>query len=140
MKRNIDDELILVIAKAEHSYAQIAEAVGLTEAEVARIARGELRPDLQPRINAAAAEYLNAARRLGWRGARPAVGTLLRLTDEKAEGVNAETRRKAAADLLKYAFSDMAKADRPPGGENPFPGLSAEEYADIAAKRGGPND
>lgn len=135
-----DDELILAIAKGDRSHAQIAEAFGLTESDMARLVRGEYRPELQPRIEATSKSFLSEAQRLGSRAARHAIGTLVKLTDDAAEGVSAETRRKAAVDLLKYAFSGPAAADTRIELPSGYPGLTNEDMELLTVMKGGPTE
>ncbi len=66
-KKDYDDELVQLLGTAELSNRQIAERVGLSVAQVNCIARGESRPDLQPRINAAMRQTLKAAWKNGGR-------------------------------------------------------------------------
>jgi hypothetical protein len=134
-----DDKLIEGLAAGEQSYAQIAADVGLSASAVSRIARGEMRPELLGRINAAARAHFAGARRLSARGARHAVATLLELTGDT--DANIETRRKAAGDILKFAADGDDDAQAPAaGGAKEFPGLTAAEYAEIAAQRDGPEE
>ncbi len=133
-----DEKLIEALAAAEKPYSQIAAAVGLSASTVGRIARGELRPELLPRINAAARAHFAGARRLGARGARHAVATLIELTGDA--DANIETRRKAAGDILKFAADGNDPDPAAAAGPKQFPGLTCDEYAEIAAKRGGPKE
>jgi len=57
-----DDLLVELIGGGETPFEQIARRVGISRGMVARIARGELRADLLPRINAALRESLRRAR------------------------------------------------------------------------------
>jgi len=57
-----DDLLVELIGRGETSFDQIARRVGISRPMVRKIARGELRADLLPRINAALRESLRRAR------------------------------------------------------------------------------
>jgi len=80
-----DNQLVQLLARGELSDRQIADRLGLSPSQVSRIARGEKRPDLQPRICAAMRRNLKEAWKNGGRldsdsaqpapGARPAPGT-----------------------------------------------------------------
>ncbi len=65
--KDYDDELVELLGRAELSNCQIAERVGLSDSQVGRIARGEDRPELQPRICAAMRRNLKAAWKNGGR-------------------------------------------------------------------------
>ena len=66
-KKQHDDELVQLLARGELSDVQIAKRLGLSFSQVSRIARGEKRPDLQPKINAAMRENLKRAWKNGGR-------------------------------------------------------------------------
>ena len=79
-KKQYDDELVQLLARGELSERQIAERLGLSASQVSRIAGGEKRPDLQPKILAAMRKTLKAAWKNGGRldtdsGQAPAPGT-----------------------------------------------------------------
>ena len=57
-----DDLLVELIGRGETSFEQIARRVGISRGMVRKIARGELRADLLPRINAALRATLRRAR------------------------------------------------------------------------------
>jgi len=65
--KEYDDQLVELLGRGELSEYQIAERVGLSSSQVGRIARGETRPDLQPRINAAMRRTLKQAWKNGGR-------------------------------------------------------------------------
>ncbi|MHC4717962.1 MAG: hypothetical protein ACYS5V_13390, partial [Planctomycetota bacterium] len=109
-----DQELVEAIARGDRTYEQIGEALGLSADHVRKIAQGQRRPALQPRIDAAVQGCLDQARRLG---ARMAVAAMTRLgriiagdTDRPAAVL--EVQRKAALDVLRIAFewSDRKQA------------------------------
>ncbi len=66
-KQDYDEELVQLLARGELSDRQIAARVGLSPSQVGRIARGEKRPDLQPKILAAMRQNLKAAWKNGGR-------------------------------------------------------------------------
>ena len=84
-KKQYDDELVQLLARGELADREIAKRLGLNPSQVSRIARGEIRGDLQPKILAAMRKTLKAAWKKGGRldtdsgqatpGARPAPGT-----------------------------------------------------------------
>ncbi|MHC4716061.1 MAG: hypothetical protein ACYS5V_03770 [Planctomycetota bacterium] len=101
-----DEQLVQAIARGDRTYEQIGEALGLSADHVRKIAQGQRRPALQPRIDAAVQGCLDQARRLG---ARMAVAAMTRLgriiagdTDRPAAVL--EVQRKAALDVLRIAF------------------------------------
>ena len=59
-----DGELVELIAGGEHTYAEIGRRVGLSEAHVARIARGTRRPRLQVKIRQARQARIDLAQLL----------------------------------------------------------------------------
>ena len=65
--KDYDDDLVELLGRGELSEYQIAERVGISSSQVGRIARGETRPDLQPRINAAMRRILKEAWKNGGR-------------------------------------------------------------------------
>ncbi len=62
-----DDQLVQLLGRGELTDQQIAERVGISAAQVGRIARGENRPDLHPKICAAMRQTLKAAWKNGGR-------------------------------------------------------------------------
>ena len=135
-----DEQLVLDIACGRLTYAQIAARHGLTESMVGRIARGERRPELQAKIQAAAQGFVDVAMRLGARLATLAMGRLGKLI-EKDSDAPAETQRKAAVDLLKFALGDPSRPEVTvsQSSQNNMPGLSAEELELLAGIKGGPD-
>ncbi|NQU76623.1 MAG: hypothetical protein HQ546_09960 [Planctomycetes bacterium] len=135
-----EDELVFAIAKGDKTYSQIAEAFGLAESTVVQIASGQIRPDLQARIEATARNFLAEARRLGSRAARHAIGTLVKLANAQDKDISAETRRKAAVDILKYAFFDSSDSTGQVDTRNAYPGLSSEDLELLAKMKDGPGE
>ena len=67
-KKQYDDDLLVkLIAAGKLGYVEIAERVGIGRHIVSDVANGRRRGDLQPRINAAVRERLEAARKAGMR-------------------------------------------------------------------------
>ena len=48
-----DEVLVEMLASGSYTYARIAEELGLSEAYVAKVARGERRPQLRPSVRLA---------------------------------------------------------------------------------------
>ena len=108
--KQYDDEMLaLDIAHGTMTQAQIAEKHGLAETTICAIARGERRPELQERIEAATQGMIDQARRLASRLATPALGRLASLIGDTADAP-ADIKRKAAVDILKYALGDPSRA------------------------------
>ncbi len=106
-EKNYDDELVRLLARGELSDRQIAERLGLSPSQVGRIARGEERPDLQPRILAAMRETLKQA----WKNG----GRLDNETDSPTEQKQ-RTPQPGAAALQE---EDVASRSRSPSGSGP---------------------
>ena len=66
-EKQYDDELVQLLARGELADSEIAKRLGLSPSQVSRIARGEKRPDLQPKINAAMRKTLKKAWKNGGR-------------------------------------------------------------------------
>ena len=60
-KKQYDDELVQLLARGELADSEIAKRLGLSPSQVSRIAGGEKRPELQPKILAAMRKTLKAA-------------------------------------------------------------------------------
>lgn len=112
--KEYDEEgLVLAIAKATKTYGEIGAEFGLCEAHVGRIARGQVRPELQQAIQDAVEGFRDEARRLAAASARPAIARLMRLIASDPEGAaEADVARKAAVDLLKHAVGDPSKPEQ----------------------------
>jgi len=65
--KDYDDQLVQLLARGELSDREIAGRLGLSPTQVSRIARGESRPDLQPKINAVMRQTLKDAWKNGGR-------------------------------------------------------------------------
>jgi len=114
------DALVLALAMGEKTYAEIAAQFGLSTVYVGEISRGEKRPELQAKIEAATEGLIAEARRLGARSARPAMTRLLKLIadppapkDDKPPPpkVEPEVQRKAAVDILRFSLGDPGRTE-----------------------------
>lgn len=139
-KKYDDEELVLDIANGVMTYRQIGAKHGLAKGSIGRIARGECRPELQTRIDAATWGMHEQARRMGARLASAAMTCLGKIiADDSTAGH--ETRRKAAVDILKFVFGDVSGSGvvappRQSAAEVGFADLSpAEQEAEVAALR-----
>jgi len=146
-KQYDDATLVADLATANLSRAAIAQKHGLSEDFIGEIARGDRRAELQPRLQAAADGLRDEARRLGASKAGGAIEALQSLVDDP--DTPAETRRKAAGDLLKYALGDPSAAHismTQASGQvaASLPGLREEDVPEflewLARERGGPTD
>jgi len=97
-----DEELVLALAAGEKTHAQIARDFGLSRSMVASIARGERRPMLHGRIQAASASFRDRGGRLASRMVAPAIGRLVQMIGPDSDAPP-EVQRRAAADILKFA-------------------------------------
>ncbi len=101
-----DNQLVQLLARGELSDRQIAERLGLSPSQVGRIARGEKRPELQPRILAAMRETLKAAWKNGGRLDELGTGRL----DTESPSINSGSKTGTAdgealpASTAKTAF------------------------------------
>ena len=98
-----DEALVTAIAAGEMSYSQIARKLGISRTLVQAVARGERRPMLYERIQAASVAFREQGCRLASRMVTPAIGRLVQLIGPTSDAP-AEVQRKAAVDLLKFAF------------------------------------
>lgn len=126
-----DDALVMDIARADRSFAEIAAAHGLSESTVARIARGRQRPELQEKIHAASAAMLDQVRRLGARMAAAAMARLGAIVAADS-GAGEETQRKAAVDILKFAVGDPGRTEI---SFNAFRGCDLTQLSDATRRR-----
>ena len=132
-----DDALVLMIAKGDRTYAQIAEKIGLAEVTVGQIARGERRPELQPKIKAAVQGFIDEARRLTAKYARSAVARL-GLIIAKESKADDDVKRKASVDLLKFSLGDPGKTEVNVNQTQTMPGLDGKDLNNLAKMKGGP--
>jgi transcriptional regulator with XRE-family HTH domain len=127
-----DDRLVELIARGQMSYAEIGQAVGLSEGYVGQIARGQHRPELQPRIEAISRGFLLEARMVGRRWARGLLSRHIRIGLD-GEG---ETARKCREFVMTRFLGKSDVEDAPT--HRPLPGLSEEELELIAQMKDGP--
>ena len=132
-----DDALALDIAQGVLAYAQIADKYDLAETTVGAIARGERRPELQAKIEAASQGMIDQARRLGARLAGVAMGRLGNLAGKDSEAPK-EVQRKASVDILKFTIGDPSKPEMSVTQTQTFPGLDDDDLKAIAKRKGGP--
>lgn len=141
-----DNELVLALAAGDRTYAQIARDFALSRTMVAAIARGEKRPMLYERIQAATTSFREQGCRLAARMVAPAIGRLVQLISP-ASDASAEVQRKAACDILSFAFGNGARLkprvglgvygwDVPPG--SMLSGLSLELRDRVLLELGAP--
>jgi len=137
-KQYDDDELVMDIARAELTQAEIGEKHGLAEVTISAIARGERRAELQPRIKAAVQGMIEQARRLGSRLAGAAMERLGKMVAEDSKAADG-VQHKAAVDILRFALGDPS---RPQVNVNQqqtaTPGLTGERLKKLAEIEGGP--
>ena len=122
--KHYDDELLVeLLARGNLSHRRIAERIGLSAKMVGRIASGQSRRDLQPRIAAIAGGIQEESHRLGARWLR---GLLIRHIRDGMEGTG-EFARRCRMDLIDKLFDpEILKriAAPPPPEPEPVRGLS----------------
>jgi len=141
-KKEYDDDLLVeLIARGDMSRARIAERVGLSPSMVGKIAEGESRRDLRPRIAAMNRGIQEEAHRLGARWLR---GLLTRHIRDGLEGTG-EFARRCRKDLIDKLFDReiLRRIAEPPPPEPEPPGadfddLSLELRKKIMQEIGGP--
>jgi len=131
------DRLVDMLARGDRTYAQIAEELGLSEEVVAKVARGEMRPELYARIQAAEQAFIDEARRMGARFAKALLTKHIRagMAEDDSEGAR-KCREYVLTTFLKGAprieAGDLAKTR----GGRP---LTRKDMARWAKKNGGPD-
>jgi len=134
-----DNLLVELIARGDMTYEQIGREVGLSASCVGRVARGESRPELQPRIDAVTKAYAESARRLGRRLAHEAMTTLANLMNDPKQP--AQVRRACALDILNHALGDPSRPQvSVTQSQAVLPGLTRERARALARLEGGPDD
>lgn len=137
--KDYDDKLLVeLIARGEHTHAQIAKKVGLNKKTVWRIANGISRRELQPRIEAVVNGIVLEAQR---KGARWFKKLIEKHISEGMEG-SGETARKcreyAINKILDHIDPELLKASAE---DNlPAPGLTREDYENLAKLKDGPQN
>lgn len=147
-KADYDDEaLVEDLACGSYSQTQVAERHKLTTGMISLIASGQRRPELTRRIEQRMESYGQQAIALAKRAAAGAIAQLVAIA--KDDDVGADTRRKAACDLMNYAVGDPSKSitnitQMQQAQVGVALGVTADEqnryYEIIAAERGGPGD
>ena len=105
-----DDALVDMLADGSKTYAQIGEALGLSEVHIGKIARGERRPQVLARLRLIRQAMRNEAGRLGARWA----GALLRRhihVGLKGRGETARKCRRFALDRCCFQQEHAWPAD-----------------------------
>ena len=142
-----DDALVLALATGEKSQAQIARDFGLSRTMIAGIARGERRPMLHERIVEASAAFRERGSRLASRMVAPAIGRLVQMIGPDSDAP-AEVQRRAASDILKFAFGGGGRLRSRAGcgeydwepADSMFGALSPELRERVLAELGAPPD
>jgi transcriptional regulator with XRE-family HTH domain len=109
-----DDRLVELIAAGSITHPKIAAEIGISKSMVSRIARGEARPDLQPRIQALVGGRRDEFERLAATVLTP---SLVKQAKVGLEGED-ETARKAREyimDTFRYPPDPAKQAGRTPG-------------------------
>ena len=113
-----DDRLVELIAAGKISNAKIALEIGVSKSMVSRIARGEARPDLQPRIGALVRSRREEFDRLGATLLKPVLVKQARVALE-GDGETARKAREYIIDTFRYPPDPSRLAGGPPGGLPP---------------------
>ncbi|MCD6364567.1 MAG: hypothetical protein J7M14_01700 [Planctomycetes bacterium] len=134
-----DDLLIELIARGDLSASAIGKQVGLSASSVSAIIRGELRKDLQPRINTVVASFRAQTRRMGTRWLK----TLLSKHISTGMKGDNEVARKCREFALNRFLDDGPEqsADSAPSANAPdLTALSAKTRRSVLAELGGPDE
>ena len=130
------DRLVDMLARGERTFAQIAEELGLDEAVVAQVARGEIRPELYARIKAAEQGFIDEARRTGARYAKALLTRHIRIgMKDKDDEAARKCREYVLSTFLKTAPQDAAA---PPVRASRRRRLTRKKMARWAKDNGGP--
>jgi len=137
-RKDYDDNLLIdLIARADQNYQSIARQVGLSRQTVRQIASGRVRPELQPRIAAAAKAHGDQAFRMGARWMR---GLLAQHIRDGIEGEGPEARRCrefAMTFIAKYGRFDSIPPPQTPRRPD-LTDLSPELQKQVLEELGGP--
>ncbi len=109
-----DDRLVELLGDGTISHAKIAAEIGISKSMVSRIARGEARPDLQPRIQAIVRARREEFERLGAMVLKPVLVKQARVGVE-GEGETARKARQHIIDTFRYPPDPARLAGRTPG-------------------------
>ena len=129
-----DDLLVELIGRGNLNYRRIANRIGLSPKMIGRIARGQSRRDLQPRIAAIAGGIRQESHRLGARWLR---GLLIRHIRDGLEGTG-KYARKCREFAMNFIENHTDSPDARPIRELPTPGLTDEDYQAIAQLKAAP--
>ena len=132
-----DDLLVHLIARGDMTHKAIARRVGLCRASISMIAGGTRRHDLQPRLRATIEEYHKRAMKLG-------AGSMARVVAKHIkDGLDPKADPDHARRCREYAMNKFLDppASAPPAHQPlPTPGLTSEDYQDLAKFKGEPRD
>ena len=109
-----DDRLVELIAAGSVSHAKIAAEIGITDSMVSRIARGERRADLQPRIGALVRSRRVEFEHLAAAILKPALVKQARVALE-GDGETGRKARQHIIDTFRYPPDPARLAGRTPG-------------------------
>ena len=139
-RKDYDDNLLIdMIARGDQTYESIARELGISREAVRRIASGRMRPELQPRIAAAARAHRDQAHRMG---AKWMWGLLARHIRSGIEG-DGEGARKCREFVLKFIEDYGRFGDIPPPAPPRRPDLtdlSPGLQKQVLEELGGPCD
>ena len=120
-KKYDDGLLVELLARGELNYGQIAKKVGISEAFVNQIARGDRRPELQDRIVAAVEGFRLRAKRRGAamaEGAMDALGKMLATRRVKCPACKGKGTQKGKRQKIRCpscrGTGKVATTDVPP--------------------------
>jgi len=138
-KKQYDEQVLVdLLARGDLSYAKIAEELGVSTTLVAKIARGEARADLQPRIRAAVDCFRKEAGRLGARWLKHLVTKHIR---DGLEGSSEMARKCREYAMDRFFKAQDEDADGTAGVSPPdLTNLSAETKSRVLKELGGPTD
>lgn len=130
------DRLVELIAAGGRTHAEIAEELHLPVTYVTGVARGQIRPELYGRIQAAVAGYIDEAWRLGAKWSKALMSRHIRIAMDPDGG---ELARKCREYLLNVfvkpsAGKETAAAPAPRPGKR----LTLDEMAHWAEANDGP--
>jgi len=116
-----DDHLVELIAAGNITHKTIAAEIGISKSMVSRIARGEARPDLQPRIGALVRSRREEFERLAVAVLKPALVKQARVALE-GDGETGRKARQHIIDTFRYPPDPARLAGRASGSAGLTPG------------------